>query len=216
MKTSVGGMRVMAMAALWILVGCVQAPPPGLTDASQQAPTPQQVKDRARQAALDREILERAAVHRDREALRQAQERVRIANLYDTAEYGDIVECSLSGGLIRFPPGWEHYRKIFFTLVPGETRRVQVTAVRASGGRDLWAGMDAQRSALQLCDQDPRSVIHASCAIVSGIWADMTDGIKRPVSLKDQASGLSLQCGYRPTDASEHGPGGSRSGSRRR
>ena len=106
--------------------------------------------------------------------------------------------------MIDFHPGWRHYEETVFTLVPGETKEVTVRAASRSRTQDFWAGMDPQRSAIRLCDNDPRSVSYADCAIVSGIWADFADGIERSISLKEIFNGVSLRCAYRPTNAAEY------------
>lgn len=151
--------------------------------------------------ALKRQI---EAERQERERQEREREKARIADLYANAKYGDIVECSVSGGIVDFHPGWLKYHEAAFTLVPGEFTQVKVEAQGGSRTQEFWAGMNLRQTAVQLCDRDPRDYSSADCANLAGTSADFAHGRERSISLKEVFNGVFLRCAYRPTNAVEH------------
>jgi hypothetical protein len=194
----------MDIGILFLVLGCARHPL-GLSDAQWKAMTPsEQLEARAEQAKIDRVKKQIEAERREKERQEREREKARITDLYANAKYGDVVECSVSGGIVDFHPGWLKYHEAAFTLVPGEFTQVKVEAQGGSRTQEFWAGMNVRQTGVQLCDRDPRDYSRADCANLAGTSADFAYGTERSISLKEVFNGVFLRCAYRPTNAAEH------------
>jgi hypothetical protein len=120
---------IAVMALAGALTGCVQYPM-GLSEAQWNAlPPAQQAEYQAKQYQINEERRRQAEALQAEQARAAAQaaeaERVRIANVYAAAQYGDIITVSIRGGIIAY--GGKSYpcEPVGFDIVKGEAKDIE-------------------------------------------------------------------------------------------
>jgi hypothetical protein len=198
MKIAAVFRSLIALGLVLGLAACARYPL-GMSEAEWLSLSPQQqLEARAKQAEIDRaREAELAAERARREAAKEA-ERQRIAAVYRSARYGDIVECVLDGGIIDFHPGWKAYQPAAFTLVAGETREVKVTTGVPYETQEVWASLSETGTAISLCYSEPAPGSSNDCAVVSALSRELDRGIESAVNSKELFNGARLRCAYRP------------------
>ena len=120
---------IAAFALAGAMTGCVQYPL-GLTADQWNALLPaQQAEYQAKQYQINEDRRRQAEALQAEQARAAAQaaeaERVRIANVYASAQYGDIITVSIRGGIISY--GGKSYpcEPVGFDIVRGEAKDIE-------------------------------------------------------------------------------------------
>ena len=120
---------IAVLALAGALTGCVQYPM-GLSKEQWDAlPPSQQAEYQAKQYQINEDRQRQADALRAEQARAAAQaaeaERVRIANAYSSAQYGDLITVSIRGGFISY--GGKSYpcEPIGFDIVRGEAKDIE-------------------------------------------------------------------------------------------
>ncbi len=180
-----------------LLTACLQTYPLGMSEAQWKALSPQeQMQARVKQAELDRIEAARRAEEQRREEKRKEAEKARIASLYASARYGDIIECAVEGGIADFHPGWKKYQRAVVSLVRGEIKEVSLRSESGSDTQEFWAALNHEGNTVKICDSEP-SRGSSDCATVAGLTSDFSRGIRQTVSLKEIFNSAEVLCAYR-------------------
>lgn len=120
---------ITVLALAGALTGCVQYPM-GLSKEQWDAlPPAQQADYQAKQYQINedrRRQAEALQVEQAREAAQEAEaERVRIANAYSAAQYGDIITVSIRGGIMSYRGKSYPCEPVGFDIVRGEAKDIE-------------------------------------------------------------------------------------------
>lgn len=120
---------IVALALAGSMVGCIQYPM-GLTAEQWNAlPPAQQAEYQAKQYQIDEDRRRQAEALQAERARAVAQaaeaERIRVANAYSAAQYGDIITVSIRGGIMSY--GGKSYpcEPVGFDIVRGESKDIE-------------------------------------------------------------------------------------------
>lgn len=129
MKQSI---RLICILASFHIIGCSHRYPMQMSESQWNALTPdQQAAYQARQYEIDE--LRRRDAQAERRAKEQAlredaeAERERIARIYTTAVYGDIVRVSIQGGALDIYGKIRNARPTGFEIAKGERKAITIT-----------------------------------------------------------------------------------------
>lgn len=195
--------RRLSRAVFWVLVaglvaaGCKQIPL-NISEAEWKKMTPaQKLEARKKQAEIDRALMEQI---RREQAAAEAAERKRVAQIYASGKYGSVLECSLSGGVADFKPGWRKYNAVGFEIVRDEKKKLPLTS---ADGRTLTVHAQLQGSnTLKICTDELYldSFRSGECGSFSAVSRDLEYGVTQRLSIKEIFNGAELRCAYRPTE----------------
>ena len=82
---------------------------------------------------------ERRRKEADERRLAEARQR-RVDRLYAQDRFGDILRCSVAGGVFDFKPGWRRLAPVSFSVVRGE--RGHIAFVHSMAGSERKSGLN--------------------------------------------------------------------------
>jgi len=131
---------IVVLALTGAMAGCVQYPM-GLSETQWNAlPPAQQAEYQAKQYQINEDRRRQAEALQAEQArvsaLAADAERIRIANVYSAAQYGDIITVSIRGGVISY--GGKSYpcEAVGFDIVRGESKDIEFHGSIIQNGMD--------------------------------------------------------------------------------
>ena len=172
--------------------------PLGMTENEWLTLTPQQHLDaRYRQAEIDREkAVRRAEEQRRREAeerrIARARQR-RVDRLYAENRHGDVLRCTIEGGVIDFKPGWRRLAPVSFIAARGEQGYVRFRQLNGGKQKNVWIEYSDDGRELKIChDKD-----HYECGHIGGSQRAFAQGVfLSPANFEGLMNGNQINCGY--------------------
>ena len=172
--------------------------PLGMTENEWHRLTPQQQLDaRTQQTEIDRDkAVRRAEEARRREAeerrLAAARQR-RIDRLYAHNRYGDILRCSIEGGVFDFKPGWRPLAPVSFATARGEQGYVTFRQLNGRKHKKVWIEYSDDGHELKICHAKD----HYECGHIGGSQSDFARGIYlSPTNFEGLMHSNQIECGY--------------------
>lgn len=113
------------------MAGCTTYPMGLNKDQWEVLPPAEQAAYQAKQSAIDQERARQYAIEQARQVQEQRdaeeRERIRVAEAYRHAFYGDVVTVTIQGGMVAFGGKRFPFEPLSFDLVRGESRLVEFT-----------------------------------------------------------------------------------------
>ena len=178
------------LALALVLAGCLgRGYPMGMSEAEWKYLTPiQRAEARTEQAKLDAEEDARRAAAEQRE-------RDRIEKLYAEARPGDVIQCIIEGGAVRFGKKFGKSKPLGFRLARGEDKYLEIEPATGYGDRQLWAGFSLDGLGLDICPYNPGSYGRSECESFVAIGRQLARGKDWPLEMEDLIKGAKLTCG---------------------
>lgn len=186
------GFRYLVLLGLTLgLIACGPYHPMGISDDEWQTLTPaQRMQAREQQAEVDKaraaERAEKARIRAEQEAREQAIIAERRAN----PQYGERVQCVLSGGQAKLSSKWRNIEPVAVDLVIGESQEFDVRHLRDGRtrySRNGHASFDGQR--VNLCLYSSSRASSNQCASLVATTRQFDRGVSQNISSKDFVRG---------------------------
>ncbi len=178
------------LALALVLAGCLgRGYPMGMSEAEWKDLTPTlRAEARTKQAKLDAE-------EDARRAAAEMLERKRIEKLYAEARPGDVIQCTIEGGAVRFGKKFGKSKPLGFRLARGEDKYLEIEPATGYGDRQLWAGFSLDGLRLDICPYNPGSYGRSECESFAAIGRDLARGKDWQLNIKNTIAGATLTCG---------------------
>ena len=169
-----------------------------MTENEWYALTPQQQLDaRYQQAEIDREKSRNRAEERrrkeaDERRLADARQR-RVDRLYAQDRFGDILRCSVAGGVFDFKPGWRRLAPVSFSVARGERGHIAFRALNGGKRKKVWVEYSDDGRVPKICHDEH----HHECGYIGGSRRDFARGIHiNPTDFEGVMNGNRIECGF--------------------
>lgn len=171
--------------------------PLGISEAEWNSMTPQQQLE-ARNKQADINLKKQQEKER-----KEAQRKAEIQKRYQQAAFGDILNCSVSGGIADFYPGWRPYAPQAFSIVRGEDKNITLYD-NNKGRRTTSFWTEYAESGMKLTFCKDKGARRDKCQEIVGTTPSFTGGITQTLQLSRIMKDVTLTChpgNVRPTAA---------------
>lgn len=190
--------RLSIAILLFSLSGCMTTYPLGFSEDEWLALSPQQQLDaRQEQARLDADKRRETQARKDREAEALRQQKATVQKRYQTAQYGDVVQCILKNTVVDFKPGWRDAEPVAFNLVKGEQKAIELHSRPSGKKTDVWVTLDEQGLNLSLC-RNQSSSRRDTCATLVATTQQFSQGYTTQMQVSDYLR-TNIYCSLAPT-----------------
>lgn len=127
---------------------------------------------------------------------RDAEKQRVIDGIYQQAEYGTIIECSISDGRVEIFGDFEPYNPVSFRLVRGEEKTLTFQESGKFSDRQVNVGFLQDAPSLAFCPEYEDDITSYDCARVPALDNALRTGFTTKTSFEDLFENVNVSCSY--------------------